>query len=64
MPVFCDTSAEYLDSIEIQTIMSVLKVIDNPLNEIPLVTCLRSPIGNFTDNDLVQIRLSDKYGRI
>ena len=61
MPVFCDTSAEYLDSIEIQTIMSVLKVIDNPLNEIPLVTCLRSPIGNFTDNDLVQIRLSDKY---
>ena len=61
MPVFCDTSAEYLDSIEIQTIMSILKVIDNPLNEIPLVTCLRSPIGGFTDNDLVQIRLTDKY---
>ena len=61
MPVFCDTSAEYLDSIEIQTIMSVLKIIDNPLNDIALITCLRSPIGNFTDNDLVQIRLSDKY---
>lgn len=61
MPVFCDTSAEYLDSIEIQTIMSVLKVIDNPLNDIPLVTSLRSSIGGFTDNDLVQIRLSDKY---
>ena len=61
MPVFCDTSAEYLDSIEIQTIMSVLKVIDNPLNDIPLVTCMRSAIGGFTDNDLVQIRLSDKF---
>lgn len=61
MPVFCDTSAEYLDSIEIQTIMSVLKVIDNPLNDIPLVTCLRSNIGGFTDNDLVEIRLSDKH---
>lgn len=61
MPVFCDTSAEYLDSIEIQTVMSVLKVIDNPLNDIPLVTSLRSYIGGFTDNDLVEIRLSDKY---
>ena len=60
LPVFCDTSAEYLDSIEIQTIMSVLKVIDNPLNDIPLVTVLRSSIGGFTDNDLVEIRLTDK----
>ena len=63
MPVFCDTSAEYLDSIEIQTIMSVLKVIDNPLNDIPLITCLRSNIGGFTDNDLVEIRLSDKQDK-
>ena len=61
MPVFCDTSAEYLDSIEIQTIMSVLKVVDNPLNDIPLVTSMRSAIGGFTDNDLVEIRLNDKY---
>ena len=61
MPVFSDTSAEYLDSIEIQTIMAILKVIDNPLNDIPLVTSLRSAIGGFTDNDLVQIRLCDKY---
>ena len=61
MPVFCDTSAEYLDSIEIQTIMSILKVIDNPLNDIPLVTSLRSYIGGFSDNDLVEIRLTDKH---
>ena len=61
MPVFCDASAEYLDSIEIQTIMSVLKIIDNPFSDIPLVTVLRSPIGGFTDNDLVEMRLADKY---
>lgn len=60
-PVFSDSSSEYLDSIEIQTIMAVLKIIDNPISDIPLVTCLRSPIGGFTDNDLVQIRLADKY---
>ena len=61
MPVFSDSSAEYLESIEIQTIMSLLKIIDNPLQEIPLVTVMRSSIGGFTDNELVEIRLSDKY---
>ena len=61
MPVFTDSSSTYLDSIEIQTIMSLLKIIDNPLNDIPLVTVLRSYIGGFTDNDLIQIRLSDKH---
>ena len=38
MPVFSDSNQEYLDSIEIQTIMSVLKIIDNPMQDIPLVT--------------------------
>ena len=61
MPVFSDSSQEYLDSIEIQTIMSLLKIIDNPMQDIPLVTVLRSAIGKFTDDELVQIRLSDKY---
>ena len=61
IPVFSDSGAEYLGSIEIQTIMSLLKIIDNPLQDIPLVTVLRSSIGGFTDNDLIQIRLNDKY---
>ena len=61
IPVFSDSSQEYLDSIEIQTIMSLLKIIDNPLQDIPLVTVLRSNIGKFTDDELVEIRLTDKY---
>ena len=61
MPVFSDSSSEYLESIEIQTIMSLLKIIDNPLQEIPLVAVMRSMIGGFTDNELVEIRLSDKH---
>ena len=61
IPVFSDTSSEYLGAIEIQTIINLLKIIDNPLQDIPLVTVMRSSIGNFTDNDLVQIRLCDQY---
>ena len=61
IPVFSDSSQEYLDSIEIQTIIALLKIIDNPMQDIPLVTVMRSNIGKFTDDDLVKIRLSDKH---
>ncbi len=60
MPVFSDSSQEYLNSIEIQTLMSLLKIIDNPMQDIPLVAVLRSNIGGFSDDDLIQIRLADK----
>ena len=60
LPVFSDSTQEYLETVEIQTIISLLKLIDNPLQDIPLITVLRSPICGFTDDDLVQIRLTDK----
>ena len=60
IPVYSDMSSEYIDSLEIQTILSLLKIIDNPIQDIPLVTVMKSSIGKFTDNDLVQIRLADR----
>ena len=59
-PVFCDTSTNYFESQEIQTIMNLLKIIDNPTLEIPLVAVLRSPIVGLSDNELVEIRLINK----
>lgn len=56
-PVFSDIGTNYFESIEIQTIMALLKIINNPYNDIALVTVMRSPIGNFTDNELLEIRL-------
>ena len=53
--VYSDSSDSYLQSVEIDTIMSLLKIIDNPMQDIPLVTVLRSAIGNFNDNELIQI---------
>ena len=58
IPVFSDTSSQYFDSIEIQTILSLLKIIDNPMQDIPLVSVLRSQIGKFDDNELICIRLN------
>ena len=60
IPVFSDTSSEFLDSIEIQTILCVLKIVDNPMQDIPFVSVLRSNIGGFSDDELVKIRLCNK----
>lgn len=60
IPVFSDTSSEFLDSIEIQTILCLLKIIDNPMQDIPFVSVLRSNIGGFSDDELVKIRLCNR----
>ena len=60
IPVYSDSSGEYLQSTEIETIMSLLRIINNPMQDIPLVTVMRSPIGNFTDNELIEIRMNDR----
>ena len=60
IPVYNDTSTSFLETEEIQTVLSVLRIIDNPNNDIPLVSVLRSQIGGFTDNELVEIRLYSK----
>ncbi len=53
--VYSDSSEGYFQSTEVETIMSLLKIIDNPMQDIPLVTVMRSAIGNFTDNELIEI---------
>ena len=58
--VYSDTSQEYLESYEIQVIMDLLKIIDNPYQDIPLVHVMLSGIGMFTDDDLLEIRLCDQ----
>ena len=50
----------YLNSVEINIMMSLLKILDNPINDIALVTVLRSMIGGFDDNELIKIRLQNK----
>ena len=57
IPVFSDSSNEYLDTIEIQTIINLLKILDNPIDDISIVSVLRSEIGTFDDNEIVEIRL-------
>ena len=60
IPVFADINSGYFDNMEVQVIMSLLKIIDNPYQDIPLLAVMRSQIGNFTSNELTDIRLIDR----
>lgn len=56
IPAYADTQTGYFSAIEVKTILNYLLIIDNGLQDIPLTAVLRSPIGNFTDEELGKIR--------
>lgn len=60
LPVFTDVNTEYITSTEVEMMLNLLKIIDNPMQDIPLVSVLRSPIFAFSDNDLIKIRIEDR----
>lgn len=61
VPVYCESSQDFFSVPEVQTMVSVLRCIDNPLCDIPLASVMRSPIFNFTENELIEIRLKGRH---
>jgi ATP-dependent helicase/nuclease subunit A len=59
IPVYADTGTGYFETIEIRTMMSLLKIIDNPMQDVPMIAVLKSPIIGFTAEELSDIRLLD-----
>lgn len=56
IPFYFDGGAGYFDTIEIQVMVNILRLIDNLRQDIPLVSVMRSPIGKFTTEELIKIR--------
>ncbi|MBG9589646.1 helicase-exonuclease AddAB subunit AddA [Cytobacillus firmus] len=62
IPVYANLSSGYFEATEVAIMMSLLKVIDNPYQDIPLASVLRSPILGLTEEELAQIRIQNKRG--
>lgn len=60
IPVYTDVGEEYLNSVEVKTVLCFLQIIDNPLQDIPLLAVMRSPIFGFTAEELAEIRTCAK----
>ena len=63
IPVYADTGTGYFQTIEIRTILALLHIIDNPMQDIYILSALRSPIFSFTSEEFADLRLlnRDKY---
>ncbi len=59
IPVYTEVGKSYLNSPEVQTVLSFLQIIDNPRQDIPLIAVMRAPLWGFTPEELAEIR-SDK----
>lgn len=62
IPVYANLSTGYFEATEVSIMMSLLKIIDNPYQDIPLAAVLRSPIVGLTESELAQIRIQNKKG--
>lgn len=56
IPVYAETSSGYFGASEVETILSLLKVIDNPRLDIPLAAVLRSPLVDMNGTELGRLR--------
>ena len=52
------SGSDALAAPEVRLIVAALRVIDNPLNDLPLATLLRSPLVGFSADELTEIRLA------
>jgi ATP-dependent helicase/nuclease subunit A len=59
VPTFADIGTGFLKNSEVRVILSLLRIIDNPLQDIPLLSVMRSPIVSLTADELAEIRMTD-----
>ncbi|MBC8015958.1 MAG: helicase-exonuclease AddAB subunit AddA, partial [Sporomusaceae bacterium] len=57
IPAYAELDAGYFREIEVQIMLSLLSIIDNPRQDIALAAVLRSPLALFTTEELAEIRL-------
>ncbi len=64
IPVFADSAADLLDEPHIRPFAALLRVIDNPAQDIPLAAVLLSPLFPYTADDLVALRRACPQGSL
>ncbi len=56
IPLIVASKTGYFSATEVQTVLSLLRVLDNPYQDIPMAAVMKSYFGKFTSEELAQIR--------
>ncbi|MEG7762979.1 3'-5' exonuclease, partial [Listeria monocytogenes] len=62
IPFYANNNSGYFETTEVATMIALMKVVDNPYQDIPLAAVLRSPIIGLNEEELGQIRMAKKKG--
>jgi ATP-dependent helicase/nuclease subunit A len=62
IPAYAELGTGYFQAVEVSIMLSLLSIIDNPNQDIPLAAVLRSPLVGLTTNDLAAIRAEKHRG--
>ena len=59
IPAHVESSTGYFSALEVQTVLNMLRILDNPYQDIPMAAVLRSPMAGLDDEELAELRLTD-----
>ncbi|MCC8162027.1 MAG: helicase-exonuclease AddAB subunit AddA [Lachnospiraceae bacterium] len=62
IPARAQSREGYFGTMEVETLLSYLKVLDNPTQEIPLAAALHGMLGGFSSEELAKIRAASQEG--
>ena len=54
--------AGFFDALEVMDLLNLLRLLDNPRQDVPLLAVLRSPLVGLSSDELVRVRLTDRRG--
>lgn len=60
IPAYSETKESFFDALEIKIMLNLLRVIDNPTLDIPLLSVMCSPIYGFTPDELAILRADNR----
>ena len=64
VPAHYEKEKGFFDNPEIVTMISLLNVVDNPVQDVPLVSVMLSPMFSFTEDDLARMRCQNRKGSV
>ncbi|MDO4530867.1 MAG: 3'-5' exonuclease, partial [Bacillota bacterium] len=62
LPYYAETAEGYYSVPEVETVLHLLRLVDNPRQDIPLFSILHSPLYAFTADELMRVRLLQREG--
>lgn len=60
IPAYVSNKTGFFSSTEVSTVINLMRIVDNPLQDIPLLAVMLSPIYGFTADELAKMRIDER----